>query len=156
MTAPSATAGWPEGPTLGERLLLRAIREWTELKAAQTPPNRPVAQALAFRASNRVAGLFVAWMQMVEATLRRPLQSQCSVCGGVSQDEQRLLVSCGLAAAAPSIGEELLEPLLFDARPCLVMARALNAALAAEGYALPVRLREAPPEPPPVEGPTVH
>lgn len=142
---PSATAlCWSSGPTIGERLLLGAMRQWAALRAADESPNRLVAQALTFRASNRVGGLFVAWMQAVESMLRRPIEVQCPVCGGVSTDEQRLVVSCGLAGMASGIGEELLEPLLIDAQPVMVLARALNAALRADGYPLPVRLREAP------------
>jgi hypothetical protein len=145
MTPTSATAlCWSSGPTVGERLLLSAMRQWATLRSADETPNRVVAQALAFRASNRVGGLFVAWMQSVESMLRRPIQVQCPVCGGISTDEQRLVVSCGLAGAASMIGEELLEPLLIDPQPVMVLARALNAALRADGYPLPVRLREAP------------
>lgn len=140
----AATLCWSSGPTVGERLLLGAIRQWASLRAAGERPNRLVAQALAFRASNRVGGLFVAWMQSVEAGLRRPIEVQCPVCGGISTDEQRLVVSCGLAGAATGLGEELLEPLLLDAQPVMVLARALNAALRVDGYPLPVRLREQP------------
>jgi len=142
---PSTTAlCWSSGPTVGERLLLGAMRQWAALREADESPNRLVAQALTFRASNRVGGLFVAWMQSVESMLRRPIEVQCPVCGGISTDEQRLVVSCGLAGTASGIGEELLEPLLIDPQPVMVLARALNAALRADGYPLPVRLREAP------------
>lgn len=143
---PSSTDAvcWSSGPTVGERLLLAAMRQWAALRAADETPNRLVAQTLAFRASNRVGGLFVAWMQSVESTLRRPIQVQCPVCGGISTDEQRLLLSCGLAGTASALGEELLAPLLIDPQPVMVLARALNAALRVDGYALPVRLRDAP------------
>lgn len=143
------------GPTVGEKLLLSAIRDWAALRSTDERPNRRVAQALAFRSSNRVAGLFVAWMQSIEASLRQPIQIQCPVCGGVSTDEQRLIVSCGLAGTATSLGEELLAPLLMDPQPAMVLARALNAALRAEGYPLPVRLRDRPIEHV-SERPTVH
>jgi len=144
MTPPSSALCWSSGPTVGERLLLSALREWAALRLADERPNRRVAQALAFRSSSRVAGLFVAWMQSVEASLRRPIQIQCPVCGGVSTDEQRLVVSCGLAGTATAVGETLLEPLLIDPRPVMVLARALNAALTVDGYPLPVRLGERP------------
>jgi hypothetical protein len=137
---------WSSGPTLGERLLLSAMRQWAALRLAEERPNRRVAQALTFRSSNRVAGLFVAWMQSVEATLRHPIQIQCPVCGGISTDEQRLIVSCGLAGTATGVGEMLLEPLLIDPQPVMVLARALNVALNVDGYPLPVRLRETPVE----------
>lgn len=146
MTPSAAALCWSSGPTVGERLLLSAMRQWAALRSAGERPNRMVAQALTFRSSNRVGGLFVAWMQSVEATLRRPIEVQCPVCGGVSTDEQRLVVSCGLAGTATGIGQELLEPLLIDAQPVMVLARALNAALRVDGYPLPVRLREAPVE----------
>ena len=144
MTVPSATPCWSSGPTVGERLLLSAMRQWAMLRAADEHPNRLVAQALAFRSSQRVGGLFVAWMQSIEATLRRPIQVQCPVCGGVSTDERRLVVSCGLAGTATGVGHELLDPLLIDSQPVMVLARALNAALRVDGYTLPVRLRAAP------------
>ena len=156
MTPSSQTAlCWSSGPTQGERLLLSAMRQWAALRSADETPNRLVAQALAFRASSRVGGLFVAWMQAVEAMLRRPIEVQCPVCGGISTDEQRLVVSCGLAGTASMIGEELLEPLLIDPQPVMVLARALNAALRVDGYPLPVRLREAPSGHDP-ETPTLH
>ena len=142
--SPSAALCWSSGPTVGEKLLLSAMRQWAALRSADESPNRLVAQALAFRASNRVGGLFVAWMQSVESMLRRPIQVQCPVCGGISTDEQRLVVSCGLAGTASTLGEELLEPLLIDPQPVMVLARALNAALRVDGYPLPVRLRDAP------------
>jgi hypothetical protein len=145
MTLSSVTVpSWSSGPTMGEKLLLSAMRQWAALRSADEPPNRLVAQALAFRASNRVGGLFVAWMQAVESMLRRPIQVQCPICGGISTDEQRLVVSCGLAGTASGLGEELLEPLLIDPQPVMVLARALNAALRVDGYPLPVRLRATP------------
>jgi hypothetical protein len=160
---PDSTAlRWTTGPTVGERLLLGAMRQWAALRSAGEPPSRLVAQALAFRASNRTGGLFVAWMQSVEAALRRPIQVECPACGGISTDEQRLMVSCGLAGAATTIGETLLEPLLVDPQPTMVLARALNAALRVDGYPLPVRLRDEPDDEPretPTETlrePTVH
>lgn len=145
MTTFSAAAlCWSSGPTMGEKLLLSAMRQWAALRDADETPNRLVAQALAFRASGRVGGLFIAWMQSVESMLRHPIQVQCPVCGGISTDEQRLVVSCGLAGTASALGEELLEPLLIDPHPVMVLARALNAALTVDSYPLPVRLREAP------------
>jgi hypothetical protein len=146
MTPFPAAMCWSSGPNPGEKLLLSAMRQWAALRLTDERPNRRVAQALSFRSSNRVAGLFVAWMQSVEATLRHPIQIQCPVCGGISTDEQRLVVSCGLAGTATAVGETLLEPLLIDPQPVMVLARALNAALNVDGYPLPARLREAPAE----------
>jgi hypothetical protein len=142
MTPDSVALRWTSGPTVGERLLLGAMRQWAALRSAGEHPTRLVAQALAFRASNRTGGLFVAWMQSVEASLRRPIQVECPACGGISTDEQRLMVSCGLAGTATTAGEALLEPLLVDSQPTMVLARALNAALRVDGYPLPARLRD--------------
>lgn len=144
----TATLRWTNGPTVGERLLLGAMRQWAALRSAGEHPSRLVAQALTFRASNRTGGLFVAWMQSVEASLRRPIQVECPACGGISTDEQRLMVSCGLAGTATTVGETLLEPLLVDSQPTMVLARALNAALRVDGYPLPVRLRDEPDDEP--------
>ncbi|MBC7667751.1 MAG: hypothetical protein H7236_04630 [Gemmatimonadaceae bacterium] len=142
-------------PAVGERLLLGAIRDWAGARSTDSRPNRRVAQALACQSSDRVAGLFIAWMQTVEAALRRPIQIRCPVCGGILTDEQRRIVSCGLAGTASALGEELLKPLLTDGRSVMVLARALNAALRAEGYPLPVRLQNRPAEHQ-VSCPTVH
>ncbi len=155
MTPDFTAVRWTSGPTVGERLLLSALRQWAALRSSGESPNRLVAQALAFRASNRTGGLFIAWMQSVEASLRRPIQVECPACGGVSTDEQRLMASCGLAGTATGAGEALLEPLLVDSRPTMVLARALNAALRVDGYPLPVRLREGPAEPISLQA-TVH
>jgi hypothetical protein len=155
MTPDTAALRWTSGPTVGERLLLSAMRQWAALRSAGEHPTRLVAQALTFRASNRTGGLFVAWMQAVEASLRRPIQVECPACGGISTDEQRLMVSCGLAGTATAAGEALLEPLLVDSQPTMVLARALNAALRVDGYPLPVRLRDEPGEPA-AERATVH
>jgi|GEM_PF-1027007 len=155
MTPTSTSLRWTTGPTVGEKLLLSAMRHWAVLRSAGESPARMVAQALAFRASNRTGGLFVAWMQSVEASLRRPIQVECPACGGISTDEQRLMVSCGLAGTATATGEALLEPLLIDSQPTMVLARALNAALRVDGYPLPVRLRDESAERAP-EPPTFH
>jgi len=155
MTPTSTSLRWTTGPTVGEKLLLSAMRHWAVLRSAGESPARMVAQALAFRASNRTGGLFVAWMQSVEASLRRPIQVECPACGGISTDEQRLMVSCGLAGTATATGEALLEPLLIDSQPTMVLARALNAALRVDGYPLPVRLRDESAERVP-ESPTFH
>jgi hypothetical protein len=98
-------------------------------------------------------------MQSVEASLRRPIQVECPACGGISIG--RAAAGGVLRAGGNGDGgrRELLEPLLIDSQPVMVLARALNAALRVDGYPLPVRLREeqgaAPSEPPP-ERATVH
>jgi len=114
MPPDSIALRWTSGPTVGEMLLLSALRQWAALRSAGQHPSRLVAQTLAFRSSDRTGGLFVAWMQAVEAGLRRPIEVECPACGGISTDEQRLMASCGLAGAATAVGETLLEPLLID------------------------------------------
>jgi len=60
MTPDTVALRWTSGPTVGERLLLSAMRQWAALRSAGEHPTRLVAQARAFRASNRTGGLFVA------------------------------------------------------------------------------------------------
>jgi hypothetical protein len=100
---------------------------------------------LAARASGRVAAVFVAWMQAVEAGGRRPMRVGAVDCGAMWEDEARLVLACGLAATASQISVELLEPLVHEPESVTVLAASLSAALAAAGWALPVR-------PPPYPG----
>lgn len=141
----------PSHATPGEKLVIQAMRSWASLRSAGERPNMMVSRALSFRASQRVAALFVAWLQAVETASRRPIRMQCPSCGGPSTDEQRLVVALGLAPAAFELGERLLEPLLNETRPTMVLGRALNSALAAAGFPLPVRLSD-----PPIAPPTLH
>lgn len=139
-----------QGPLPGEQLLLSTFRTWAALRLSGLEPGPRVSRALAWRTSERTAALFTGWMKALEAACRRPLQLQCPRCGGASLDEQRLVVACGLAPVALDLGERLLEPLLADAGAVMILARALNASLAADGYPLPARLADtAPTEAPP-------
>lgn len=139
----------------GEKLLLQALRSWAGLRSSGERPNVMVARALSFRASDRVAALFTAWVQAIEMAGRRPIRMQCPSCGGPSTDEQRLLVALGVAPVAFEIGERVLEPLLTETKPVMVLGRALNAALAAAGFPIPARLTDPPFGPVPAP-PTVH
>ena len=86
---------------------------------------------------------------------------ECPGCGGVSPDAQRLIVACGIAPVAPDMADAILSPLLVDTQLVVQMGRRLNAALAADGWSLPVRLAAPPsvaaaPLPQPETGPTLH
>lgn len=132
-----------EGPSPGEQLLLSTFRTWATLRISGREPEARVARALAWRTSERTAAMFTGWMKALEAACHRPFQLRCPRCGGASLDEQRLVVACGLAPVALDLGERLLEPMLADAGAVMILARALNASLAADGYPLPVRLTDA-------------
>ena len=144
----------PAGPNGAERLILAGLRAWALGRIDGSDPQGPVRDAVAAATSDQVGALFVAWMQAVEQAARRALEISCLHCRGASLDEQRLVVACGLAPVAFEAGERLLRPLLVEARPAMVLARALNRALGAAGLPLPARL-----EGQPVDhdrSPTVH
>lgn len=141
---PEATHACPAAPNGGERLILAGLRAWALGRIDGTDPQGPVRAAVAAAASDQVGALFVAWMQAVEQAARRALEISCLHCRGASLDEQRLVVACGLAPVAFEMGERLLQPLLVEARPAMVLARALNRALRLEGLPLPVRLESRP------------
>jgi len=141
----------PGAPTPGEQLLLSAVRVWAHARVQGQRPHAHVAQALAARASRRVGALFVAWMQALEAASLRPIQIRCPDCGGLSSDEERLIVACGLAPVSMDVAERLLAPLLRDPGVPMTLARSLNAAMAADGWPLPARLDD-----PAQPRPTLH
>ena len=141
-------ASHSRAPTMaaGERLLVGALMVWAAARRGRQTPNRAVADVLAQRAGPRVAALFVAWIQSVEAACLRPMETECPGCGGVGLDLQRLVVACGLAPVDMEVGEQLLAPLVSDPTGVMTLARGLNAAMAQAGWPLPVRLY-APAEP---------
>ena len=98
------------------------------------------------KASPRAASLFLAWIQAVEAGSRRPLALTCGHCGGLSTDAQRLIVACGLAPTDRRLAEALLAPVVHEPPMVMMLARSLNAALAAAGWPLPARGLEGAPE----------
>jgi hypothetical protein len=122
-----------------ELLLLWAMRAWANVRISGARPQTLLAEALGAKTSPRSAALFCAWMQAVEASARRRLQIHRVACAGVTADERSLLLACGLAPVALETGEGLLQPMLGDAEPAMGLARALNAAFAADGWLLPAR-----------------
>ena len=134
----------PAHPAPGERLLLDGLRRWAASRIAGERPHDDVSRLIAWRTSPRAAALFVAWMQAVEAGRARPIQIHCRHCVGASTDEQRLIVSVGLAQVDMEMGEALLNPLIANAGCVMSLARALGVALAAEGKAVPARLLNEP------------
>jgi len=132
--------------TPGENLLICGLKAWAGARCAGEPPQRPVSQAMTQRTNPRVAALFVAWIQAIEGSTRRPLRAECPHCGGAAPDLQRLVVACGVAPVALDLGEKLIAPLVKDPQGVMMVARSLNAALAQAGWPLPARLG-APSEP---------
>ena len=124
----------------GERLLLASLRGWAGARVAGEAPHAPIRAGLARATSPRTAALFVALMDSLEAGCLRPLEIHRACCPGYSTDEQRLVLACGICPVADDIAAALLRPLVADAAPMLVLARSLNAALATDGFDLPVRL----------------
>src|SRR5688500_2389797 len=122
-----------------ERLLFAALRAWAGARIVGERPHAAIADALAGRASARVASVFLAWIQAVEAGSRRPLALACGHCGGMSTDAQRLIVACGLAPTDRHTAEALLAPVVEDPTIVMMLGRSLNTALAAAGWPLPAR-----------------
>lgn len=137
--APSTSA---PGPTLApaERLLIASLLAWAQARRQGLPPQRALGALLAARASPRAAALFAAWAQAIEADSLRPLQAECPHCGGAGPDVQRLVAACGVAPVDLGLGERLIAPLVRDPAMVMILARSLNAALAASGWPLPARL----------------
>jgi hypothetical protein len=124
----------------GERLLLDGLRGWAASRTIDCCPHAAARRILGWRTSQRVAALFCAWMQSVESSVKRPIRAYCRHCRGVGSDERRLIQAVGLSVIELAAGESLLEPLCVDPTGALVIARALNAALTAEGFPVPARL----------------
>lgn len=140
-----------------ERLLFAALRGWVGLRAAGRRPHDEIGSLLTQKASARSSALFVAWIHAIEAACRRPLPIECPGCGGASADAQRLMLACGVSPVAADMAHALLSPLLIDTQLVVQMGRRLNAALAADGWPLPVRLSDPQPVPVgPVSPPTLH
>jgi hypothetical protein len=133
MTYPAASAP-------AERLILAGVRAWGLARLSREAPQARVRAALSAVSSDAVGALFVGWMEAIERHARRAFHLGCLGCGRASADEQRLVAACGLAAMAYEAGEALLAPLQIDPGPAMILARALNAALEADGLPLPARL----------------
>ena len=134
----------PADPSPGERLVLESLRCWASSRRDGGRPEAAAARLIAWRTSEQVAALFVAWMQAVEERRRRPIQICCLRCGGASIDEQRLIFAMGVAPVDMDLGEMLLAPLLIDPAGVMALARPLNAVLATIGLPMPARLCGAP------------
>lgn len=95
---------------------------------------------ISWKASERAAALFTAWMEEVEASRARPIHMQCAQCGGLSEDEQRLVVSVGVAPINLGLAERVTAPLLYEPGRLAVLSRALNAAFDAADMRVPARI----------------
>jgi hypothetical protein len=144
-TVPAASSSSSPSLEPGERILLAALEAWASDRPS--PNVKTLAKSLAWRTSDRVAAVFVAWIHAIEAARLRPLEATCRVCGGSSQDLQRLVVACGIAPVDLRLGERLIEPLVSEAGSVMVLARLLNSALAEAGWPLPARLGRQPADP---------
>ncbi|WP_374574424.1 hypothetical protein [Phenylobacterium sp.] len=138
----ASAAPGPPGLWQGERLLLAAVRAWASCRAGRGEPARTIRRAIACVASEQTGALFAAFMEALEGVSRRPMRLHCGACPGYAEDEQRLILACGLSAVAPDLAARLLEPLARDPSAAVCFARALNVALVADGLALPARLTD--------------
>lgn len=141
----------PASPAPAERLILAGLRAWALARMSREAPQERVRAAVGAVSSDAVGALFVGMMEALERHARRAFTVGCLGCGGASADEQRLVAACGLAPVAFDLGERLLAPLQTDPGPAMILARALNAALLADGLPLPARL-----ETDPFAHPTIH
>jgi len=124
----------------GEQVILAALRLWAGLRLSGETPQPCVRRLMAEQVSDRAGAIFVALMEAVERQTRRPLQIACGGCAGYGEDEQRLIVACGVARVDMRIARALLAPLVSQPEPVAIFARALNMVLAHEGLPLPARL----------------
>ncbi|MGQ3017090.1 hypothetical protein [Phenylobacterium sp.] len=131
----------------GEQVILAALRLWAGLRLSGEAPQPCVRRLMAEQVSDRAGALFVAMMEALERQTRRPLQIACGGCAGYGQDEQRLIVACGVARVDMRVARALLAPLVSQPEPVAIFARALNMVLAHEGLHLPARLESGEPIP---------
>lgn len=124
----------------GEQVILAALRLWAGLRLSGEAPQPCVRRLMAQQVSDRAGAIFVALMEALERQTRRPLQIACGACAGYGEDEQRLIVACGVARLDMRTARALLAPLVSQPEPVAIFARALNMVLAHEGLALPARL----------------
>jgi hypothetical protein len=134
------TATGADALTDGEQVILAALRLWAGLRLSGEAPQTCVRQLMAQQVSDRAGAIFVALMEAVERQTRRPLQIACGACASYGEDEQRLIVACGVARVDMQTARALLAPLVSQPEPVAIFARALNMVLAHEGLALPARL----------------
>ena len=130
----------PHGLAVSEQLVLASLRAWARARMAGDDPRELVRPGLAHVSSRPVASVFVALMEHIERDARRAMEVHCIACGGYSQDEQRVVLACGVARTAPDVALQLLRPLVGAPEAPVLLARTLNVALGKAGFPLPVRL----------------
>lgn len=145
--APSISSPGAAALTSGEQVILAALRLWAGLRLSGEAPQACVRQLMAAQVSDRAGAIFVAMMEALERQTRRPLQIACGACAGCGEDEQRLIVACGVARVDMRIARALLAPLVSQPEPVAIFARALNMVLSHEGLELPARLDQGAPPP---------
>ena len=130
----------PHGLAVSEQLVLASLRAWARARMAGDDPRELVRPGLAHVSSRPVASVFVALMEHIERDARRAMEVHCIACGGYSQDEQRVVLACGVARTAPDVALQLLRPLVGAPEAPVLLARTLNVALGKAGFPMPVRL----------------
>lgn len=130
----------PVGLALSEQLILAGLRTWARARMEGEEPRALIRPSLTHVASRPVASVFVAMMETIEREAARAMQVHCVACGGYSYDEQRVVLACGLARAAPDIAMQLLGPLVKSCKAPVLLARTLNVALDNAGFPMPVRM----------------
>jgi len=130
----------PPGLALSEQLVLAGLRCWAQARMVREEPRELVRPSLTHVASKPVASVFIALMERIERDARRAMQVHCVACRGYSEDEQRLVLACGVSRTAPEVALHLLAPLVNAPEAPVLLARTLNVALGKAGYRLPVRL----------------
>ena len=132
----------PVGLDEGERILLWMLRQWVTARVLGEEPGARLSKKAGALVSPRVASAFILMMTALEGQVRRPLCVAAPCCRDYAEDEQRLITACGVCPASPEFAGRLLETLLIQPETVTVTARFLNAALAGDGMALPMRLEE--------------
>ena len=130
----------PHGLAVSEQLVLASLRAWARARMAGDDPRELVRPGLTHVSSRPVANVFVALMEHIERDARRAMEVHCIACGGYSQDEQRVVLACGVARTAPDVALQLLRPLVGAPEAPVLLARTLNVALGKAGFPMPVRL----------------
>lgn len=130
----------PRGLAVSEQLVLASLRAWARARMSGEDPRELVRPALTHVSSKPVASVFVALMEHIERDAQRAMEVHCIACGGYSQDEQRVVLACGVARAAPQAALALLAPLVAAPEAPTLLARTLNVALGKAGFPMPLRL----------------
>ena len=138
--AASALRIGPPGLSLGEQLVLAGLRTWARARMAGDEPRCLIRPGLTHVASKPVASVFTAMMEHIEREATRAMQIHCVACSGYSEDEQRVVLACGVARASLGAAFDLMRPLVNAPEAPVLLARTLNVALGDAGYPLPVRL----------------